>query len=86
MCSGRLQRLPTGWCLGRCPGLQAQVREELLDHRLLEDRRDDLQLATAVRAVLQVEIESEASAQTNLYPSSEFLISGEVRLALHTSA
>ena len=34
-----------------------------------QDRRDDLQLAAAVRAVLEVEVESEASAQTNLYSS-----------------
>jgi len=33
------------------------VGEDFLDHRRLEDRRDDLQLATAVRAVVQVEIE-----------------------------
>ena len=37
--------------------------------RTPQDRRDDLQLAAAVRAVRQVEIESEASAQTNLYSS-----------------
>ena len=37
--------------------------------RLLENRRDDLQLGAAIRAVLQVNLESEASAQTNLYPS-----------------
>jgi hypothetical protein len=45
------------------------VREDLLDHRLLKNRGDDLQLAAAVRAVLQVDLESEASAKTNLYPS-----------------
>ena len=39
------------------PGLQTQVREDLLDHRLLQDRRDDLQLAAAVRAVFQVDLE-----------------------------
>ncbi len=38
-------------------GLQTQVREDLLDHRLLEDRRDDLQLAAAVRAVRHVDLE-----------------------------
>jgi len=37
--------------------LQTQVREDLLDHRLFEDRRDDLQLATAVRAVRHVDLE-----------------------------
>jgi len=50
-------------------GLQTEVREDLLDHRLLQDRRDDLQLAAAVRAVRHVDLESEASAKTNLYPS-----------------
>ena len=33
------------------------MRKDLLDHRLLQDRRDDPRLAAAVRAVLQVEIE-----------------------------
>ena len=33
--------------------LKPQVREDLLDHRRLQDRRDDPQIATAVRAVLQ---------------------------------
>ena len=32
--------------------LQTQVREDLLYGRLLQDRRNDLQLATAIRAVL----------------------------------
>ena len=40
--SGRLQLRPTGWRTWRRPGLQTQVRDDLLDHRLLEDRRDDL--------------------------------------------
>ena len=31
------------------PGLQPKMREDLLDHRLLQDRCDDLQLAAAVR-------------------------------------
>ena len=64
-----MQRLATGRLTRRCPGLQSQVRKDLLDLRLFQDRRDDLQLAAAVRAVLQVEVESEASAQTNLYSS-----------------
>ncbi len=55
--SGRLQRLAAGWCPGRRPGLQPKMREDLLDHRLLKDRRNDLQLAAAVRAVLQIEFE-----------------------------
>ncbi len=61
--SRRLQRLIAGGCAWRCPRLQTQVREDFLDHWLLKDRSDDLQLAAAVRAVLQVEIESEASAK-----------------------
>ena len=60
---------PTGGSPRRRSGLQTQVGEDLLDHRLFQDRSDDLQLAAAVRAVLQVEIESEASAKSNLYPS-----------------
>jgi len=43
------------------------VREVLLDHWLLNDRRDDLQLGAAVRAMRHVDLESEASAQTDLY-------------------
>jgi len=38
-------------------GLQTQVREDLLDHRLFQDRRDDLQLAAAVRAMRRVDLE-----------------------------
>jgi hypothetical protein len=52
-----LQRLDSGRRKRRCPGLQPQTRKDLLDHRLLQDRRNDLQLASAVRAVLQVEVE-----------------------------
>ena len=37
-----------------------------------QDRRDDLQLATAVRAVLQVEFESEASAKTKASSANYF--------------
>ena len=33
------------------------MREDLFDDRLLQDRRDDLELATAIRAVRQVELE-----------------------------
>jgi hypothetical protein len=33
------------------------VREDLLDHRLLQDRRNDLQLTAAVRAVFHVDRE-----------------------------
>jgi len=52
-----LQRLATGRRARRCPRLQSQVHQDLLDHRLLQDGGDDLQLAAAVRAVLQVEVE-----------------------------
>jgi hypothetical protein len=38
--------------------------KELLDHRCFQDRRVDLQLATAVRAVLEIEIE-DAFEQTS---------------------
>jgi hypothetical protein len=55
---------------GRGLRVQAQVRQDLLDHRPLEDGRDDLQLrGAAVRAVPHVDVESEASAKTNLYSS-----------------
>ena len=52
----------------RRPGLQAEVCEDPLDHRRFENGRDDLDLPTAVRAVLHINLESEASAKTNLYP------------------
>jgi hypothetical protein len=35
---------------------ETQVRPDFLDHRLLQDRRSELRLAAAVRAVLQVEL------------------------------
>ena len=52
-----LQRLATGWCPRRCSGLQPQVREDLLDDWRFQDRRNDLALTAAVRAVLQVQLE-----------------------------
>ena len=54
--SGRLQLRPASRRARRRPGLQAQVREDLLDYRLLKDRGDDLQLAAAVGAVFQVDL------------------------------
>ena len=42
--SSRMQRLVSGRRTGRCPRLQFQVRKDLLDHRLLKNRRNDLQL------------------------------------------
>ena len=55
---------------GRRLRVQPQVSEDLLDHRPLEDGRDDLEFpAAAVRAVLHADVESEASAKTNLYSS-----------------
>ena len=55
--SGRLQLRPTGWRPRRCPGQQPKMGEDLLDHRLLPDRRDDLQLAAAGWAMLHVDLE-----------------------------
>ena len=60
---------PTGRRTGRFPGLQPQVPEDLLDHRLFQDGRTGLQLATAVRAVLDVDLGYEASAKSNLHSS-----------------
>ena len=51
------------------PGLQSEVGADPLDHRRLDNGRNDLELAAAVRAVLAVELKSEASAKTNLYSS-----------------
>ena len=50
--SGRLQLRPTGWRPVLCPGLQPKMGEDLFDHRLLKNRRDDLQQTGAVRAML----------------------------------
>ena len=41
----------------RVEAVQLQVREELLYHRRFENGRDDLELTTAVRAVLKVDLE-----------------------------
>ena len=60
--SSRLQRLTSGRSTGRCPSLQTQVREDLLDDRLFQDRRNDLQLTTAVRAVRHVDREHGTQA------------------------
>jgi len=43
------------------------MHQDALDYRRFEDGGDDLELTTAVRAVLDVDLESEASAKTNLY-------------------
>jgi hypothetical protein len=51
--SGRLHLQPTHWRPRSCAGLPTQVREDLLDHGLLQDACDDLQLAAAVWAVLR---------------------------------
>jgi hypothetical protein len=50
-----LQRLVTGRRTWQCPDLQTQARADLLDHRLLQGRGNDLQLAATVRTLLQVE-------------------------------
>ena len=67
--SGRVQHVPARRCPRRRPGLQSEVGEEPLDHWRLDNGRNDLELAAAVRAVLEVDLESEASAKTNLYSS-----------------
>ena len=46
----------------RPTGLKTQVREDLLDHRLLQDHRNDLQRAAAVRAMLHVDLEQPLGA------------------------
>jgi hypothetical protein len=53
---GPQKRLATGRRPRRCSRSQTEVSEDLLDHRLLQDRRNDLQLAAAVRAVLLVDV------------------------------
>jgi len=63
--SGRLLKICARRRPGRCPGLQSQMCQDALDYRRFEDGGDDLELATAVRAVLDVDLESEASAKTN---------------------
>ena len=50
--AGRLQSLATGRSPWRCTRLQSQVREDVLDYRHIQDRRDDLELAAVVRAML----------------------------------
>ena len=52
-----MQRPPTRWRTRRRADLQTQVREDLLDHRGLQDGGDDLQLAAAVRAVRHIDLE-----------------------------
>jgi hypothetical protein len=50
--------------------IQAQVSQDLLDHRLVQDGRDGLEApGAAVRAAQHVDVESEASATTDLYSS-----------------
>ena len=48
--------LPTGRRAWRGPGIKAYVRENLLDGGAFEDRRNDLQLTAAVRAMFQIEV------------------------------
>ena len=67
--SGRVLHLPARRCPRWRPGLQPQVRKDPLDHGRLQDGGDDLELAAAIRAVFEVDLESEASAKTNLYSS-----------------
>ncbi len=55
----RLTRPPSTWWLR----IQAQVSQDLLDHRPLQDRCDELELAAAVRAALQLEVEHVADSR-----------------------
>lgn len=48
--SCRLRRLAAGRRTRRCPGLQSQVREDLLDHRPLRDGGDDHEFPAAILA------------------------------------
>ena len=88
---GRLKRV--GWRISqaacscdsragapRRPGLQTQVREDLRDHRLFQDRRDDLRLATVVRAVFQVDLEDPLEQLGPAQPHRAMVRTG--RLAL----
>ena len=52
-----MQRLATDRRERWYPGLQSQMREDLLDHRLFQNRRDDLKLTVTVRAVLHFDLE-----------------------------
>jgi len=50
--------------------VQPQVGGDFLDHRQLQDGRDDLQLpSAAVLAVLHNDVQSEAPAKANWYSS-----------------
>ena len=60
--SGRLQLRPRGGRARRRPGLQTQVRDDLLDDRLFHDRRDDLQVAAAVREVHHIDLKTRFSS------------------------
>jgi len=64
--SRRLLKISARRHPGRCPGLQSQMRQDALDYRGVEDGGDDLELATAVRTVLNVDLESEASVLFDL--------------------
>ena len=54
--SGRLLETAPRQRPGRCPGLQPQMREDPRDHRCLQDGGNDLELTTAVRAVVDVDL------------------------------
>ncbi len=74
-------------------GMQAQVCEEAFDDRRLQDRGDDFQLATAVLAVLDLDVEDTPEEQhaprfararlpargnAQDHEPSAFIVSGEV--------
>jgi hypothetical protein len=50
------RHLPTGRQAWRGPGIKAYVRENLLNRRSFENRRNHLQLTAAVRAMFQIEV------------------------------
>ena len=75
-----MQLRPTGWRTWRRPGLQTQVREDLLNHWPLQHRRDVLQLAAAVRAVFQLDLEHPLEQLGPAQPNRTVVRAG--RLAL----
>jgi len=75
-----MQLRPTGGRARRHPGLQTQMREDLLDHWLFKDRRDDLQRAAAVRVARHVDLEDALEQLGPAQPPRALVRTG--RLAL----
>ena len=56
--SGRLESIEgPGRCSGRCSGGQTEMGEDLRNHGEMLDGGDDLQRATALRAVFHIDLE-----------------------------